>query len=164
MKGWTVEALEAKGVKYSITGGANAPAKASRPKKAGVKRQRLIAPRSRPAVDEIVVELSVPPTANHCWVNIPGAGRVRSSEYRRWHKDAAREASLVRGRIDGAYTTLIELGPLPHGSDVDNRQKPTLDMLAGLLTDDDVLCDDARSKRSDTVPARRMRVTLRKAA
>lgn len=136
----------------------------AKPKGRGQTRKRLEAPRNRPAVDEIVVELPVPPTANHCWVNVAGAGRVRSPEYRRWHKGAAQEAALARGRIEGRYTIRIQLGKLPHGSDVGNRTKPTVDLLAGLLTDDDVFCvREIAEWASDCgidVPPNRMRITV----
>lgn len=132
------------------------------------KRKVLTAPRNRQPVNEIVLELPVPPSSNHCWVNIPGAGRVRSPKYRRWHKAAVQEAALSRGRIEGRYTVRIELGVLSHGGDVGNRSKPAVDMLAGLLTDDDSLCaKEVAEWAADTgadVAANRMRVTLRRAA
>lgn len=133
-------------------------------KKARAKREPLLASRSRPAVAIIILELPVPPSVNTCWVNVAGAGRVRSPQYRAWHKSAAIEAALKRGRIDGRYTVLIELGKLPAGSDVDNRTKATIDMLAGLLTDDDQACIRATAEWAADVPARQMRVTLRSAA
>jgi len=162
MKNWTLESLKEKGVTYRVTGGVTEPAAA--PKRVGKKREPILAPRNRQAVDEIVVELTAPPSANHCWANVHPIGRVRSGDYRRWHKEAAQEASLARGRIDGAYTALIQLGDLGPNADVDNRTKPTLDMLAGLLTDDDNNCQRATAEWADDVPARRIRVTLRRVA
>jgi len=162
MKGWTLETLKEKGVSFTVTGGV--AELVSAPKRTGKKRESILAPRNRPVVDEIVVDLPVPPSANHCWANVQPIGRTRSSDYRRWHKDAAQEAALARGRIDGAYTVLIQLGDLGPNADVDNRTKPTLDMLAGLLTDDDNNCQRATAEWAGDVPARRMRVTLRRAA
>lgn len=164
MKGWTLETLREKGVSFTVVGGAPAPSQAETTKRPGKKREPLKAPRNRPAVAEIVVDLPVPPSANHCWANVQPIGRVRSGDYRRWHKSAATEASLSKGRIDGRFTILIELGDIGAHADVDNRTKPTLDLLAGLLTDDDSLCTDARAKWADDVKPRRMRVTLRRAA
>ena len=166
MKGWTVEALESKGVKFAVTGGASAPAVApvKRAAKKQAKREPLRASRSRPAVAEIVLDLPVPPSANGCWTNVAGLGRCRTTAYRSWHRGAAKEAAIARGRIDGAYTALIQLGSLGKLADVDNRCKPTLDMLAGLLTDDDQSCIRATSEWADDVKPRRMRVTLRSAA
>lgn len=135
----------------------------AKPKGRRKAQTKLEAPRNRPAVQQIVVELPIPPTANHCWINVSGAGRVRSPGYRRWHKVAAQEAGLARGRIEGRYTALIQLGAIT-GGDVDNRTKPTLDLLAGLLTDDDSLCDRTTAEWADDVAPRRMRVTLRVAA
>ena len=133
-------------------------------KKSRAKREPLLASRSRPVVAILVLELPVPPSANHCWVNVAGAGRVRSPQYRAWHKAAAQEAALKRGRIEGRYTALIELGSLGPLADVDNRTKPTLDLLAGLLTDDDQTCMRATAEWADDVKPRQMRVTLRSAA
>lgn len=166
MKGWTLDSLKEKGVSFTVTGGVAEPVSA--PKRAGKKRPPLTAPRNRPAVDEIVVELPVPPSVNSCWVNVPGIGRVRSPAYRAWHKTAAQEAMLARGRIDGAYTIRLEIGTLPRGGDIGNRTKPTEDLLAGLLTDDDSLCTKqlvewAKDTGAD-IPTSRMRVTLRRAA
>lgn len=162
MKGWTLDALKEKGVSFTVTGGVAEPVSA--PKRAGKKREPILAPRNRPVVDEIVVEIAAPPSANHCWANVQPVGRVRSTDYRRWHKDAAQEAALARGRIEGAFTALIQLGDLGPNADVDNRTKPTLDLLAGLLTDDDINCKRATAEWADDVPARRIRVTLRRAA
>lgn len=164
MKGWTESSMREKGLRFTVTGGAPVAAAPVAEKKPGRKKEPLLASRRRAALDEIVLDLDTPPSVNTCWVNVAGVGRVRSPAYRRWHKVASAEAALTQGRIEGEYTALIELGQLAASADVDNRTKPTLDMLAGLMTDDDRACVDARAKWSADVKPRRMRVTLRRAA
>jgi crossover junction endodeoxyribonuclease RusA len=86
----------------------------------------------------MIYNLSVPPSANKLFANVPGKGRVKASAYRKWIKGellalVAQRAKPVIGRASVAIT-------LPTGTrgDADNRIKPTLDLLvrAGVLADD----------------------------
>lgn len=141
MTAWTLKDIEGKGLKV---------------------RDTLRPP---PSVASVALELPVPPSVNGCWSNVQGLGRVRSEAYRRWHKTAFDEASLQRaGKIDGPYSIELEVGRLGHRADIDNRIKPTLDLLVNFVTDDDARCESISAKWSDVVEAGRMKVMVRRAA
>lgn len=142
MKGWSTEALAAKGVKF---------------------REQAVRVISTPA-DVIRIELPLPPSVNMAWQNVPGKGRVRSPEYRRWHKLAFDELSLQRpGHIAGKFAIVIDVGRIRRRADIDNRAKAILDLLAGVVTDDDSLCERMSIGWSDQVAAERVSITVRRA-
>lgn len=157
--------LNERGLKFTVQGGA-AVAEAARPAAKRSPKPPIVAPRNLPIVMEMTLDLPAPPSANHCWANVAGVGRVRSSRYRRWHKQACEEARLFgSGRIAGKFSICIELGKLPARSDLDNRVKPTLDLLAGLITDDDSNCVEQSAVWAiGVVQPGRMRVTVKRAA
>lgn len=141
MTAWTEEAIKAKGLRISTP------------------------VRFQPAADVVRVEIPLPPSVNMAWVNVPGKGRVRSPEYRRWHKLAFDELTLQKpARIAGKFCAVINLGRIKRRADVDNRTKPILDLLAGVVTDDDAMCERVSTGWSDTVPAERVTVEIRRAA
>jgi Holliday junction resolvase RusA-like endonuclease len=141
MTAWTLKDIEKKGLRV---------------------RETLRPP---PSVASVTLDLPIPPSVNGCWANIPGTGRVRSQVYRRWHKTAFDEI-VAQGaeRVAGPYTAEIEVGRIRARADIDNRIKPTLDLLAGLVTDDDAKCESVLAKWSDAIPSGRLKVTVRKAA
>jgi Holliday junction resolvase RusA-like endonuclease len=142
MTTWTLEAIEKKGLKVRDT-------------------VRVIA---TPA-EVVRLELPLPPSINHAWQNVPGKGRVRSPEYRRWHKLAFDELTLQRpGKITGRFCVVISLGRIKRRADVDNRAKPVLDLMSGVVTDDDAACERLSIGWADDVPAERITVEVRKAA
>jgi len=143
MKGWTVEALEAKGVKVREQG------------------LRVIA---TPA-DVVALTLPLPPSVNMAWINVPGKGRCRSPEYRRWHKLAFDELTLQHpGRIAGRYAIVINVGRIKRRCDLDNRIKCLSDLLSGVVIDDDAMCERLSIGWADDVPAERVVVEVRRAA
>jgi crossover junction endodeoxyribonuclease RusA len=115
--------------------------------------------------DCVTLSLPLPPSVNSAWSNIPGKGRVRSAEYRRWHKQAFDELTLQKpGHIPGRFAAVINAGRIKRRADVDNRIKPLLDLLSGTVTDDDALCERVSAGWDDTIPAERVVVVVRRAA
>jgi len=143
MKGWTREALEAKGVKVHEQG------------------VRVIA---KP-VDVVTLSLPLPPSVNNMFVTVPKKGRVRSQDYCRWHKTAFDEMCRQHpGKIDGAFAIVIRAGRIRRRSDIDNRIKGILDLINGVVTADDSNCESVAARWADDVPAERVVVEVRRAA
>ena len=140
MSNWTEEAILAKGLKL---------------------REPL---RATPPVDAVTLDLPLPPSTNNLFVTIPKKGRVRSQDYCRWHKRAFDELVLQKaGRIKGRFSIVISVGRIKRRADVDNRSKAILDLLAGVVTDDDSYCERMSIGWSDDVAAERVTVTVRAA-
>ena len=75
----------------------------------------------------ISLSLSVPPSVNKCWANVPGKGRVRTKAYREWAKAAEWDihiASLKQGKITGRFRVTIRLCV---NGDIDNYVKSCID-------------------------------------
>lgn len=112
----------------------------------------------------VTLTLPLPPTVNNAWVNVPGKGRVRSEGYRRWHKTAFAEMCLQKpGRIEGAFSVVINAGKVNRRCDIDNRIKGVLDLLKGEVVEDDSLCERVSAAWVTDVPAERVVVIVRKA-
>lgn len=142
MKGWTVKALEAKGVKV---------------------REQTLRVLSKP-VDVVALTLPLPPSVNMAWINVPGKGRCRSPEYRRWHKLAFDELALQHpGKIPGRYAIVINVGRIKRRCDLDNRIKCLSDLLSGVVIDDDAMCERLSIGWADDVPAERVVLEVRAA-
>ena len=111
------------------------------------------------------VDIPLPPSVNMAWQNVPGKGRVRSPEYRRWHKLAYDELMLQKpGRVVGKFAALISIGRVNRRCDIDNRIKPILDLLKGDVIEDDSLCERVSAGWSDTIESGRVVVEIRRAA
>lgn len=89
--------------------------------------------------DEIRLNLPVPPSANRLHVYAGQGRRAISSDYRRWRHEAGWliQARRPKHSIDGPYTLEI-IVPQRLRGDVDNRAKPTADLLVehGVTSDD----------------------------
>jgi Holliday junction resolvase RusA-like endonuclease len=86
------------------------------------------------------VEISMPPSLNNAYRNVPGKGRVKDEAYASWMNDAVKIlAALVPAhqRIAGRISVSIVLPEKMRG-DIDNRVKPILDALvkSGRVDDD----------------------------
>lgn len=115
---WTEEAIRSKGLRISN------PA------------------RFREPSDVVAVRLPIPPSANHCWANVAGVGRVRSTSYRRWSKLAMAEIQAQQsGRVAGKFAVVITAKRTKRARDIDNIIKPILDLLSGVVTADDGQCE-----------------------
>lgn len=72
----------------------------------------------------------IPPSVNSLFRNVPGKGRVRTAEYKRWARDAGWSFNGC-GAILGDFTAIITIdrAKVRKGSDLDNRAKGILDLL-----------------------------------
>jgi len=73
--------------------------------------------------------LTLPPSTNNLFINIPGKGRIKSKGYKSWIKSAGWELVLQHPRsVAGAYRLHIIV---PHNAqpDIDNLIKPISDLL-----------------------------------
>lgn len=90
----------------------------------------------------LVLNLPLPPSTNKLYANVPGQGRVRTREYRRWSIAALNYSWLSKPqggfpRFEGAFDIQITVALKMRG-DIDNRIKPLLDFLAsaGIIEND----------------------------
>jgi Holliday junction resolvase RusA-like endonuclease len=86
------------------------------------------------------VQLPMPPSINRAFRNVPGRGRVKTRDYRKWRDDAVKLIhAQVRAdkRIGGNVAVTISLSATMRG-DADNRIKGILDALvdSGRIDDD----------------------------
>lgn len=143
MTAWTEEAIVAKGLKIS-----------------GKSVRVITAP-----ADVVALTLPLPPSVNMAWINVPGKGRCRSPEYRRWHKLAFDELALQHpGKVPGRYAIVISVGRIKRRCDLDNRIKCLSDLLSGVVIEDDAMCERLSIGWADDVPAERVIVEVRRAA
>jgi crossover junction endodeoxyribonuclease RusA len=83
--------------------------------------------------------LPMPPSANNLWANVPGKGRVRTKQYRRWREDAGWSIRAARvPKVAGRVAIRIHAGLPGRKRDLDNLVKPILDALTsfGVIEDD----------------------------
>lgn len=83
--------------------------------------------------------LTIPPSANNCFINVGGRGRIRSRKYTAWATTAGWELRTQRPRkIAGPVRIGIVMARPNARSDIDNRIKPLLDLLvAHAVIEDD---------------------------
>lgn len=89
----------------------------------------------------LVLTLTLPPSANHCWSNAPGKGRVKTAAYKAWINIAGWE---IKAQAPGApiikvpYSLRILVSADRY--DLDNVAKPLGDILKTMrLVEDDRL-------------------------
>lgn len=87
-----------------------------------------------------LIAITQPPSANKLWKRVLGrGGRAPSKEYRDWLVMAQTELRLQDARpVHGAVVIVMNVERGSALSDIDNRIKPTLDLLvkSGLIDDD----------------------------
>ena len=92
-----------------------------------------------PAVGQRLA-LPWPPSTNNLYWNVPGKGRVPTSEYKTWKRDAGWTLLSQRPvKNTGPVTVTIELcPPTRRRYDLDNKSKSVLDLLVthGVVKDD----------------------------
>lgn len=90
----------------------------------------------------------IPPSANACFSNVKGKGRVRTKRYNTWIAAAGWDFN-GKGKVSGRFACVITIDRSKRRSnaDIDNRIKPTLDLLQkhGLI-EDDKLCESVTCK------------------
>lgn len=78
----------------------------------------------------ILLKLPVPPSSNHLFANIPGKGRVKTSAYRGWIKEAGWALQSQRHEeVAGPVKVSIAVRRTSGRADIDNRIKALLDLL-----------------------------------
>lgn len=97
----------------------------------------------------LVLNLPLPPSVNALFANVPGRGRVRTREYKRWSIAALNYAWLSKPQggfphFEGAFDVQITV-PLKMRGDVDNRIKPVLDWLKKPA---DIISDDVKAQKA----------------
>jgi Holliday junction resolvase RusA-like endonuclease len=120
--------------------------------------------RFKPAADVVSIVLPMPPSVNRCWANVEGVGRVRSTAYRRWSKAATQELQAQQaGAIPGKFAVVITATRTKRKRDIDNLIKPILDLLVGVVTEDDAECERVSAGWADEGPEG-VRIDIRRAA
>lgn len=85
-----------------------------------------------------MLTLPVAPSTNHLFFNVPGRGRIKSTEYNRWFCDAGVMLKAQNPEhVPGAVEITIRIPEKTRG-DLDNRIKGPLDLLVkhGVIDDD----------------------------
>lgn len=92
----------------------------------------------------------IPPSVNECFKNI-GKGRARTKRYISWAQAAGYDFN-GKPLVHGPFTCVITIDRSKRHvlSDIDNRIKPTLDLLQthGII-DDDRLCESVTARWGD---------------
>lgn len=84
-----------------------------------------------------MIRIPIPPSLNHVFRNVPGVGRVKTGNYKRWITEAGYAVLAQRPeKIKGDVTVSITIGPRQRG-DLDNRIKPVLDLLTKMRVIED---------------------------
>jgi len=106
-------------------------------------------------------EISLPPSANSAYINIPGRGRARSASHEKWKNSAGWEIQIQRvPKVAGHYAVNI-FAPQKMRGDIDGRIKLILDLLVEMgVTPDDRFCDRCSIERSGDVTAGRVIVEV----
>lgn len=87
-----------------------------------------------------MIRLATPPSLNNVFRNVPGVGRVRTGDYKRWLTQNGYAVLAQRPeKHKGDVAVHIRVGPRTR-SDLDNRIKPVLDLLVKMQ----VIEDDSR--------------------
>lgn len=76
-----------------------------------------------------MITLPLPPSVNSMFRNVPGVGRVRTSDYKSWERKASAALTFASWEMPGRPYTVTLRFNVNHQSDIDNRVKPVLDLL-----------------------------------
>jgi Holliday junction resolvase RusA-like endonuclease len=105
----------------------------------------------------LIISLPVPPSSNMAYRNVPGIGRVKTSDHRAWKREAGIIAKLQYRQqgspaIEKPYRMLIKVNINRRG-DIMNREKLLTDLLVELgIIPDDCWCDEITIYRSNAIP------------
>lgn len=109
-------------------------------------------------------EITIPPSSNNAYANVPGRGRVSTAAHKAWKRAAGWElAALKPPKFVCPYRLTIQV-PYKLRGDVSNRIKLAEDLLVSLgITPDDRNAVSVTAERSPDVPEGRFIVTVRAA-
>lgn len=98
-----------------------------------------------------VLNLPRPPSVNAMFRNVPGVGRVKTTDYKNWIKEAGWMLNAQRPQpIQGDYRLLVLVGPTR--ADIDNLTKAINDLLQSHgVVENDNKCQGAHMERSNDV-------------
>lgn len=98
----------------------------------------------------MTLRLSVPPSVNSLYANVPGVGRITSRRYKQWQKEAGWQILIQKPkRILGPYEIAVRV-PRNVAGDLDNRCKGLLDLLVKMkVVADDRWCEALSIRRAD---------------
>jgi Holliday junction resolvase RusA-like endonuclease len=116
-------------------------------------------------VNEVKLTLPLPPSANNLFANArAGHGRYITKAYKTWREEAGWSLKAQAWQsVIGPYELHITLPKMRKGSDIDNRAKGIIDLLAEhKVTDDDEFLRHLTIGRDDTASS--VVVTVREAA
>lgn len=114
--------------------------------------------------EPIELLLDLCPSVNSAWRNVQGQGRVRTEHYKRWFNQAIAEIyRLQPPGILGQWECELRFSRPNRGCDVDNRIKPTLDLISNAIVEDDRYCVALSARWDDEVPAGKMIIRIRSA-
>lgn len=97
--------------------------------------------------------VSLPPSANNLFLNVPRRGRVKAPEYRAWIEENGWLIKIARGSgmIDGPYGLVVKVGkPDRRKRDLDGVLKPVSDLIVSMgAVKDDSLCQRIEASWTD---------------
>lgn len=99
----------------------------------------------------LTIHLPFPPSVNTLYANVAGKGRVKSERYRIWER-AANNMIMAQTRrlFQGNVSVDIQIEKIDHRRrDVANLEKAPLDILKGVVYEDDSQVIDLRIRWSD---------------
>ena len=117
----------------------------------------------RREVRSVTIDLPAPPSLNNLFVNIAGRGRIKSTAYQEWIRDAGWILQVQNpGCVSGPYSvTLLANRHDARFNDLDNGAKAAVDLLVKhRVVEDDSLCESLTIKWGN--PRSGMRVTVTK--
>ena len=76
-----------------------------------------------------MIALPLPPSVNAMYRNVPGVGRVKTSDYKAWERKACAALTFASWDMPGRPYNVTLRFNVNHQSDIDNRVKPVLDLL-----------------------------------
>lgn len=105
----------------------------------------------RPPVTYCSLECRAPPSANACFRNAAGKGRVKTKVYTDWITAAAWDIAVQNpGCVSGPYHLLVTVKRANLRKDLDNFIKPISDLLVTMgVVDDDRFCESISAQWSD---------------
>jgi Holliday junction resolvase RusA-like endonuclease len=109
----------------------------------------------------VTLELPIPPSANALFRNVPKRGRVKTSRYEAWLKEAGWLLKSQRPeKIIGPYHITIAVAPSRH--DLGNLEKATSDLLqAHQVIENDGLAASILITRDTSLPPRTIKVVVK---
>ncbi|MDG2570618.1 hypothetical protein P7L87_23955 [Vibrio parahaemolyticus] len=110
----------------------------------------------------VSIDLPRPPSVNNLFRNVPGKGRVKTSDYRSWLQQAGWLIKAQRpGKVEGEYKLLVLIGPTK--ADIGNLEKALSDLLqAHGVIENERLSQGILLERSDELPPQTIRCCVMK--